>query len=191
MLEHSPLLVDADLVDAVATGGPRGASCDRQPCRSAVLGVRRHRRGRRGGGLSGPDRESAGRDRAVLARPHRRRATAISPPSARPCWSRDDLPAPTRQALVAKLSETLAGFVDGARMARRRTAPSASPRKPARRRPSRSPPYRPAARSGRSSAICARAASSMPGWSCARCCPAISTCSRRRWPSSPACRSRA
>ena len=39
------------------------------------------------------------------------RASAISPRSARPCWRGDGLPAPTRQALVAKLSETLAGFV--------------------------------------------------------------------------------
>ena len=36
-----------------------------------------------------------------------------------PLLARDDLPAATRQALVAKLSETLAGFVAGARMARR------------------------------------------------------------------------
>ena len=54
--------------------------------------------------------------------------------------SRDDLPAATRQALVVKLSETLADFVTVARMAGRGSRPPRSPARPARRRPSRSPP---------------------------------------------------
>ena len=53
VLALSPLFVDADLVDAVATGGGRRASRDRQPRRLAALGRRRHRRSRHGGILSG------------------------------------------------------------------------------------------------------------------------------------------
>ena len=112
MLEHSPLLVDADLVDAVATGGPQTQAAIARPCTIlpcsvaaaiAEVGI--------GGSLSRPDRESDGAeivpfslDRIVERFGH---LAAIR----EALLARDDLPAPTRQALVAKLSETLAGFV--------------------------------------------------------------------------------
>ena len=63
--------------------------------------------------------------------------------------ARDDLPAATRQALVVKLSETLADFVTVPRMAGARIAPAGSPARPARRPPSRSPPIRRRARCAR------------------------------------------
>ena len=44
----SPLFVDADLVDAVATGGAAGPSSDRQPRRATMLRGRRNCRGGHG-----------------------------------------------------------------------------------------------------------------------------------------------
>ena len=63
--------------------------------------------------------------------------------------ARDDLPAPTRQALVVKLSRDARRLRHRARMARRRPRPPRSPGRPARRRPSRSPPNRRTARCAR------------------------------------------
>jgi uncharacterized protein (DUF2336 family) len=110
VLEHSPLLLDADLVDAVATGGAALqiaiASRADLPCAvSAALA-------------------EVGSAEACLVLVENAQAEIVP-------WShdriverfghlaaireamlaRDDVPAPTRQALVAKLSETLAGFV--------------------------------------------------------------------------------
>ena len=62
--------------------------------------------------------------------------------------ARDDLPASTRQALVVKLSQTLADFVT-AREWLAEDARAASPGRPARRPPSRSPPVARAAKCGR------------------------------------------
>ena len=108
----SPLFVDADLVDAVATGGApvQAAIASRAalPCsvaaaiaevgtaESCLLLV------------ENPDR----RNRAVLDRPHRRslRSSRRDP---RGAAEREDIPAAARQTLVIKLSETLAGFVAG------------------------------------------------------------------------------
>ena len=71
-----------------------GAGRDRQPRRLAERRVRRDRRGRGGGGL--PDRERAGRDRAVLARPDRRPLRHLA--AVREAMlARDDLPAATRR----------------------------------------------------------------------------------------------
>jgi uncharacterized protein (DUF2336 family) len=110
VLEHSPLLLDADLVDAVATGAPQAqaaiANRVKLPCAvsAAIAEV--------GSAeaclvlIENPDAEIVGfsLDRIVARYGHLaaiREAMLV----------RDDLPAPTRQALVAKLSQTLAGFV--------------------------------------------------------------------------------
>src|SRR5215510_7119499 len=110
VLEHSPLLVDADLVDAVATGGPetQSAIANRAdlPCSvsAAIAEV--------GSAeaclvlIENPQAEIVplSFDRIVSRYGHLaaiREALLV----------RDDVPAPTRQAMVAKLSVTLAGFV--------------------------------------------------------------------------------
>jgi uncharacterized protein (DUF2336 family) len=110
VLEHSPLLMDADLVDAVATGQPQvQAAIARRgdlPCAvsAAVAEV-----GNAEACLVLLENESANMvalslDRIVDRFGH---LAAIR----ETMLVRDDLPVPTRQALVAKLSETLAGFV--------------------------------------------------------------------------------
>ncbi len=110
VLEHSTLLVDADLVDAVATGGPvvQSAIANRADLPSAVsaaiaeVGVAEACLVL----IENPQAEIApfSLDRIVERFGHLaaiREAMLI----------RDDVPAPTRHQLVAKLSETLAGFV--------------------------------------------------------------------------------
>ena len=110
VLEHSPLLVDADLVDAVATGGreTQAAIANRPhlPCSvSAAIA-------------------EVGSAEACLVLVENPRAEIVLPSLDRmvaryghlaaireAMLDREDLPASTRQALVAKLSETLAGFV--------------------------------------------------------------------------------
>jgi uncharacterized protein (DUF2336 family) len=110
VLEHSPLLGDADLVDAVATGEPQAqAAIARRadlPCAvsAAIAEV--------GSAeaclvlIENPRAEIVpfSLDRIVVRYGH---LAAIR----EAMLALDDLPAPTRQALVAKLSETLAGFV--------------------------------------------------------------------------------
>jgi uncharacterized protein (DUF2336 family) len=110
VLEHSTLLVDADLVDAVATGGPQGqiAIANRANLPSSVAAAIAEV-GSAEACLVLIENGSAevapfSLDRIVARHGHLaaiREAMLV----------RDDLPAPTRQALVAKLSETLAGFV--------------------------------------------------------------------------------
>ena len=58
---------------------------------------------------------------------------------------REDLPAPTRQALVVKLSQTLAEFVTACEWLAGGSRPPRSRVRPARRPPSRSPPNAPEA----------------------------------------------
>ncbi len=110
VLEHSPLLVDADLVDMVATGGPQtqAAIANRAdlPCAvaAAIAEVGSAEAcliliENRGAGLV-----AFSLDRMVARFGH---LGAIR----EAMLARDDLPAPTRQAVVAKLSQTLAGFV--------------------------------------------------------------------------------
>ena len=110
VLEHSPLLIDADLVDAIATGGPPAQVAIARraflPCAvsAAVAEV-----GSAEACLVLVESETAeiatfSFDRIVERHGH---LAAIR----EAMLERDDLPAPTRQALVAKLSETLAGFV--------------------------------------------------------------------------------
>jgi uncharacterized protein (DUF2336 family) len=110
VLEHSPLLMDADLVDAVATGRPQTqAAIARRtelPCAvsAAIAEV-----GAAEACLVLIENGSAeivkfSLDRIVARHGH---LAAIR----EAMLARGHLPAPTRQALVAKLSETLAGFV--------------------------------------------------------------------------------
>ena len=110
VLEYSPLLVDADLVDAVATGRPQAqaAIANRAPLPSAVSAAI----------------AEVGSAEACLVLIENTQAE-IAPFSLdrivarfghlaavrEAMLARDDLPATTRQGLVAKLSETLAGFV--------------------------------------------------------------------------------
>jgi uncharacterized protein (DUF2336 family) len=110
VLEHSPLLLDADLVDAVATGvtQAQAAIANRQqlPCAvaAAIAEV-----GSAEACLVLIENPTAqvvplSLDRIVDRHGHLaviREAMLM----------RGDVPAPTRQALVAKLSQTLAGFV--------------------------------------------------------------------------------
>jgi uncharacterized protein (DUF2336 family) len=110
VLALSPLLVDADLVDAVATGGaaiqaavasratlPRSvaaAIAEVGTAEACLMLVENH----------DADIAPASLDRIVE---HFGHLAAIR----EPLLARDDLPVATRQTLVAKLSETLAGFV--------------------------------------------------------------------------------
>jgi uncharacterized protein (DUF2336 family) len=110
VLEHSPLLMDADLVDAVATGRPQiqiaVARRTDLPCAvaAAIAEV-----GSAEACLvlienTGAQIVPFSLDRIVARHGH---LAAVR----ESMLARDDLPLPTRQALVAKLCETLAGFV--------------------------------------------------------------------------------
>jgi uncharacterized protein (DUF2336 family) len=112
VLALSPLFLDADLVDAVATGGPtvQAAIASRAalPCSvaAAIAEV-----GTAESCLVLVENGSAdlaplSTDRIVERFGH---LAAIR----EPLLARDDLPVATRQTLVAKLSQTLAGFVAG------------------------------------------------------------------------------
>jgi uncharacterized protein (DUF2336 family) len=110
VLEHSPLLFDADLVDIVATGHPEAqaaiaarfllprsvaAAIAEVGAAPACLAL-----------LENPDADITqfSIDRMVARFGH-------LAPIRESLLARDDLPVPTRQALLAKLSQTLAGFV--------------------------------------------------------------------------------
>jgi len=110
VLERSPLLVDADLVDAVATCRPQAqeAIARRAYLPSAVSAAI----------------AEVGSAAACLVLTENLQAEIVPSSFDRmvarfghlgamreAMLARDDLPAPTRQSLVAKLSETLAGFV--------------------------------------------------------------------------------
>jgi uncharacterized protein (DUF2336 family) len=110
VLEQSPLLVDADLVDAVATGKPeiQAAIANRicLPCSvsAAIAEV----------GAAAACLVLLENFRAEIAPSSLDRMVARHghlAPIREAMLARDDLPASTRQSLVAKLSETLAGFV--------------------------------------------------------------------------------
>jgi uncharacterized protein (DUF2336 family) len=110
VLEHSPLLVDADLVDAVATGRPemQVAIAHRTDLPAAVSAAI-------------AEVGSAEACLVLIENPRAAMATfSLDRVVARyghlaaireALLTRDDLPASTHQALVAKLSETLASFV--------------------------------------------------------------------------------
>jgi uncharacterized protein (DUF2336 family) len=110
VLEHSPLLMDADLVDAVATGRPQNqtAIARRQnlPCSvaAAIAEV-----GCAEACLVLIENAASEIVPFSLARIVARYGHLAAIREA--MLIRDDLPTITRQALVAKLSETLAGFV--------------------------------------------------------------------------------
>lgn len=110
VLEHSPLLVDADLVDAVATGSAQvqAAIANRAELQCSVSAAI----------------AEVGAAEACLILLENLRAEIVPFSLDRvvarfghlaaireAMLIRNDVPAPTRQALVAKLSETLAGFV--------------------------------------------------------------------------------
>ncbi|MCC6889048.1 MAG: DUF2336 domain-containing protein [Hyphomicrobiales bacterium] len=110
VLEHSPLLMDADLVDAVATGHrPVQAAIARRAALPCAVSAAVAEVGSAEACLVLIENPSAeivafSLDRIVARFGH---LAAIR----EAMLARDDVPAPTRQALVAKLSETLAGFV--------------------------------------------------------------------------------
>jgi uncharacterized protein (DUF2336 family) len=110
VLEYSPLLVDADLVDAVATGGPAAqvAVASRTPLPCAVAAA-----------IAEVATAEAcliliENDQAAIATFSLERIVARHGHLAairEAMLARADLPATTRCAVVAKLSQTLAGFV--------------------------------------------------------------------------------
>jgi uncharacterized protein (DUF2336 family) len=110
VLEHSPLLMDADLVDAVATGRPQvQAAIARRtdlPCAvsAAIAEV-----GSAEACLVLLENDGAAVVQFSLDRIVDRHGHLAAIREA--MLQRENLPAPTVQALVAKLSETLAGFV--------------------------------------------------------------------------------
>ena len=133
VLERSPLLLDADLVDAVATGRPRSRSRSRAApnCRArsaaAIAEV-----GAAEACLTLIENDSAeiapfSLDRIVERHGH---LAAIR----EAMLAREDLPAATRQALVAQTLARRSPASSRRAPGWTRTAPSASPRKPARRR---------------------------------------------------------
>jgi uncharacterized protein (DUF2336 family) len=110
VLEYSPLLMDADLVDVVATGSPPTqiaiARRADMPCAVAAAIAEVGSAAACLVLIENPQAEivAFSLDRIVARHGH---LAAIR----EAMLARDDLPAPTRQALVAKLSQTLAGFV--------------------------------------------------------------------------------
>ena len=112
VIERSPLFIDADLVDIVATGpsAVQAAVARRAPLQCAVAAAIAEV----GSAeaclelIENPDADIAlfSIDRMVVRFGH---LAAIR----EALFARDGLPAPTRQALVAKLSSTLAEFVAG------------------------------------------------------------------------------
>lgn len=110
VLEHSPLLVDADLVDMVATGGPLvqvaiARRTELQPSVAAAIAE-----------IGSAEAcleliENVNADIAIFSIDRIVERFGHLAAIRETLLERDDLPAPTRQALVAKLSETLAGFV--------------------------------------------------------------------------------
>jgi uncharacterized protein (DUF2336 family) len=110
VIERSPLFIDADLVDLVATGGPavQAAIARRAPLQCAVAAAVAEVGSPEACLLliENPDADVAlfSIDRIVARFGH---IAAIR----ESLFARDDLPAPTRHALVAKLSATLADFV--------------------------------------------------------------------------------
>ena len=110
ILERSPLLRDADLVDLVATAHPQSqaaiASRFLLPCAVAAAIAEVGAAHACLALLENPGAEIAGFsiDRIVERFGH-------LAPIRENLLARDDLPATTRQALLAKLSQTLAGFV--------------------------------------------------------------------------------
>jgi uncharacterized protein (DUF2336 family) len=112
VLALSPLFLDADLVDAVATGGPavQAAIASRAalPCSvaAAIAEV-----GTAESCLVLVENGSA--DLALLSTDRIVERFGHLAAIREPLLARDDLPVATRQTLVAKLSETLAGFVAG------------------------------------------------------------------------------
>ena len=110
VLEHSPLLLDADLVDAAASSGPQlqiaiasrtnlpaavSAAIAEVGAAEACLVLVEN---------AGADIAPFSLDRIVARFGHLGAVREAM-------LTREDLPAPTRQGLVAKLAETLAGFV--------------------------------------------------------------------------------
>ena len=110
VLQHSPLMVEADLVDAVATGamGAQLAIANRGGLAPAVAAAIAEV-GAPEACLVMVENPSAGIAPLSLDRIVERFGHLGAIREA--LLAREDLPAPTRQALVAKLSETLAGFV--------------------------------------------------------------------------------
>ena len=186
----SPLFVDADLVDAVATGGAAIQAAIASRAALAALRRRRDRRSRHRRILPDPGRKFRRRHRAVLDRPHRRalRPSGRDPRGALAArrYSRRDA-ADARHQTVRDAGR----LCRRPRLARCRSCPARRAR--GLREGDRHDCRRRAADRTRSAdpPFVRRADSSPPASFCARCCPAISRCSRRRWPNSPTCRSRA
>ena len=112
VLEHSPLLVDADLVDAVATSGPAmQAAIARRAYLPASVSAAIAEVGAAEACLVLIENLQAAIAKFSLDRIIGRFGHLAAIREA--MLSRDDLPAAAHQALLAKLSETLAGFVAG------------------------------------------------------------------------------
>jgi uncharacterized protein (DUF2336 family) len=110
VLEHSPLLMDADLVDAVATGQPQAqVAIARRADLPFAVSAAVAEVGAAEACLVLLENESADIVSLSLDRIVERFGHLAAIREA--LLARDDLPVATRQALVAKLSETLAGFV--------------------------------------------------------------------------------
>ena len=105
VLEHSPLLVDADLVDAVATGGPQAqaAIANRSPLPCTVAAALAEVATAEACLILIENTALSSFSRLVERHGH---LGAIR----EALLARDDLPVSARQALVAKLSELLAHF---------------------------------------------------------------------------------
>jgi uncharacterized protein (DUF2336 family) len=112
VLEHSPLLVDADLVDAVATSGPvMQAAIARRAHLPASVSAAVAEVGAAEACLVLIENSRAAIAKFSLDRIINRFGHLAAIREA--MLARDDLPAAAHQALLAKLSETLAGFVAG------------------------------------------------------------------------------
>jgi hypothetical protein len=177
----SPLLIDADLLDGVTTGGEavQAAIASRAVLPSAVSAALAEL------GSAEACQILAENDGAEIAPSSINRiverfgeVAAI----ARRCWR-----ATIFRGRAGKIwspgcrrrSPALSPIGPGSR----RIAPAVSRARPARKPRSQSPPTGRRPNSGRSFGISVPAVSSPPAWFCARCYRAIPPCSKKRWPS--------
>ena len=134
MIERSPLLLDADLVDAAASREPAiQAAIARRADLPCAVAAALAEVGTAEACLTLIENESAdiapfSLDRIVARHGH---LAAIR----EALLAREDLPMSTRQAVMVRLSETLAHFVTARDVDGRGPRPSGSPRRRARRRP--------------------------------------------------------
>ena len=190
VFEHSPLLLDSDLVDAIAVGEmwTQCAIARRYALpRSVAAAIAEV--GSAEACLTLIENSYADIAAVSLDRIAQRFGHLAAIRESLLAWP--DLPAATHHALVVKLSETLASFVVARNWLEEERAQRIAQESCEKATVILAANLGTKTVLARSSVICAKAASSPRVWCCDRCSPATSNSSSRRWPSSPGCRRRA